>query len=70
MKFYRLIEYSKKNIFIKNHAENEARRLVPGFFLFFKKDLRKIKASGLQLGFTIFPYPSNQHTIKTNCIKL
>ena len=70
MKFYQLMKYNKKNIFIKDHAENEAGRLVTGFVLFFKKDLCKIKASGLQLGFTIFPYPSNQHIIKTNCIKL
>ena len=40
--------------FFKNHAVNEAGRLVPDLFV----------------GFTIFQQPSNQHTIKTNCIKL
>ena len=34
MEFDRLIEYNKKNIFFKNHAENEAGRLVPDLLLF------------------------------------
>ena len=34
MKFGQLIEYNKRNIFLKNYAENEARRLVPNLFLF------------------------------------
>ena len=54
MKFGQLIEYNKINIFFKNHAENEAGRLVPDHFLFFKKALYKVKASGLQIGFNIF----------------
>ena len=29
MKFVQAIEYNKVNIFLKNHAENEAGRLVP-----------------------------------------
>ena len=37
MKFGQLIEYNKRNIFFKNYAENEASRLVPDLFLFFKK---------------------------------
>ena len=37
MKFYQLMEYNKTNIFFKNYAENEAGRLVPDLFLFFKK---------------------------------
>ena len=37
MKFSQLIEYYKANIFLQNYAENEARRLVPELFLFFKK---------------------------------
>ena len=40
--------------YFKNHAENEAGRLVPDLFLFFKKALYKVKSNGLQLGFTIF----------------
>ena len=31
-----LIEFNKRNIFSKNHAENEAGRLVGDLFLFFK----------------------------------
>ena len=37
----------RKIIFFKNHGENEAGRLVPDFFLFFKKALYKVKASCL-----------------------
>ena len=37
MKFGQLIEYNKRNIFLQNYAENNARRLVPDLFLFFKK---------------------------------
>ena len=31
----------------KNHAENEARRLVPDLFLFFQKALFEVNASRL-----------------------
>ena len=48
---------TREIIFFKNHAENGAERLVPDPFLFFKKVFYKIKASGLQLGFTIFCSP-------------
>ena len=34
--------------FIKNYAENEAGRLVPDLFLFYKLDLYKVKANDLQ----------------------
>ena len=37
MKRGQLIEYNKSSIFFKNYAENETRRLVLDFFLFFKK---------------------------------
>ena len=37
MKFGQLIENNKRNIFFKNHAENEAGRLVPDLFLYLKK---------------------------------
>ena len=37
MKSSQLIEYNKRNIFFKHYAENEARKLVPDLFLFFKK---------------------------------
>ena len=33
---------------------NEAERLIPDFFSFFKKILNEVKASGLLLNFKIF----------------
>ena len=45
MKFGQLIEYSVRNIFLQNHAENEAGRLVPDLFLFFKKALYEVETS-------------------------
>ena len=39
-------------------------------FLFSKKVLYQVKASGLRPDFTIFQQPSNQYTIETNCLKL
>ena len=59
MKFGQLIEYNKRNIFLKNHVEIEAGRLVPNLSLFFKMALYKAKANGLQLGFTMFRFPLN-----------
>ena len=41
-------------MFFKNHAENKAGKLVPDLFLFFKKALYKLKASGQHLRFNIF----------------
>ena len=38
----------------KDHTENEAEKPFPGLFLFFKKALYEVKASGLQLSFNIF----------------
>ena len=54
MKFCQLIEYNKRNIFLKNYAENEAGRLVPDLFLFFQKAEYEVKTSGLQFSFIIF----------------
>ena len=34
-----------RHFFLKNHAEYETGRLVPDFFLFFKKALYEVKAS-------------------------
>ena len=52
MKFGQLIE----EIFsLKNHAENEARRLVPDLSLFFKIALFEVKLSGLYFGFIDSP---------------
>ena len=39
MTFGQLIEYNKRNNFSKDHAENEAQRIVPDHFLFKKKKL-------------------------------
>ena len=41
-------------IFFKNYVENEAERLVPDLFSYFKKALYEVKACGLQLSFNIF----------------
>ena len=54
MKFGQLMEYSKRNISLQKSCRKEVGRLVPDLFLFFKKVLYKVKASGLQLGFTVF----------------
>ena len=45
--------------FFKNHAENEARRLVPDLFLFSKKALYEVKATGLPA------FTCSKSTIKT-----
>ena len=47
---------TREIFFFKNHAENETRRLVPDLFLFFKKPVYEVKASGLQLSFITFGY--------------
>ena len=58
-----------REIFVfKSHVENEAGRLVPDFFLFFKKALFEVKASGLQLSFNIFRQPSTWHTISRDML--
>ena len=36
---------------VESHADNEAGRLVPDLFLFFRKALYEVKANGLQLSF-------------------
>ena len=40
--------------FFKNHAENEAGRLVPDLFLSFEKALYKVKESGEHISLNIF----------------
>ena len=54
MKFGQLRKYNKRNIFFKDYAENEARRLVRDIFLFFRRAQYEVKASGQQLSFYIF----------------
>ena len=46
MKFGQLTEHNKRNIALKNHVENETERIVPDLFLFLKKALYEVKASG------------------------
>ena len=43
MKFDHIAEYNKRNVFAQKSDENEIGRLVPDFFLFFKKDLYAVK---------------------------
>ena len=66
MKFGQLIEYIVKKIFLKNHAENEAGRLVPDLFLFFEEALLEVKA----LVSIYFDSSPLGYTIKSNYIKL
>ena len=61
---------TREIFFFKNNAENEAGRLVPDLFLFFKKALYEVKASGLQLSFNHFRQSSTWQTIKTKYVKL
>ena len=56
MKFGQVIEYKNRNIFFKNQEKNEACRLVPDLFLFFRKALYEVKANGMQLSFNIYIY--------------
>ena len=55
-KFSQLIKYSniRKIFFFKNLSENEAGRLASHLFLFFKKDLYQVKASGLWINLIMF----------------
>ena len=48
---------TREIFFFKNHAENEAERLVLDLFLLFKQALYKVKPKGLPLGFTVFQLP-------------
>ena len=66
-----VMKYITRGIyFFKNHAENEAGRLVPDLFLVFRKALCEVKARVLQLSFNIFLQPSTWHIIKRNYIEL
>ena len=55
MKFDELIKYNKRYAFFKNHAENEAKRVVPEFF---KKSFiwgkNKVSAAEFRFGWTAF----------------
>ena len=51
MKFGQLIWsiVARQTFFFMSPAKNEAGRLVPDLFLFFRKALYEVKASGLQI---------------------
>ena len=59
-----------RNIFLKNHSENEEEGLFPDFCLLFKKVSYEIKASGVYLISIYFNIPRLLYTININCIKL
>ena len=70
MKFGHLIQHDVKKIFFfKNHAENEAERLVPGLF-FSKKLYTKLRQVVRTSVSKCFCSPRFEHTLKTNCMKL
>ena len=46
MKLGLFVEYSVRNIFFKNHAENKAGIIVPHLFLFLKNFLIEVNANG------------------------
>ena len=57
MKFDQLVGYSVRNIFLhrtENRIEKQGRRLAPDLFVFLKKVLYEVKASGQHLSFNIF----------------
>ena len=54
IKFGQLLEYNMRNIFFKNHEENEAGRLVLDLLLLSKKALYEVKTSCQYLNFNIF----------------
>ena len=58
----------KHEKYSKIHAESGVGRLVPNLFLFFRKALYDVKASGQQLSFNIFRELSTWCTMKTNCM--
>ena len=66
MKFDLLIEIIRQIFFSNNHTENKTGRIFLDLFLYFRKALYKAKASGMQLGFTMFPQPSDEDAIKEN----
>ena len=70
LKFGQGKQCSKRNIFFKNYGENEAGRLIADLFLFFKKPIFEVNASGLQLSFNQFRKSSTWQTIKSKYIKL
>ena len=54
IKLGQLIKYNVRDIFFKNHAENEVVTLVPDLFCFLKKVLYEVKLSGQHFSFKTF----------------
>ena len=51
--FWPVNRIQEQTFFFKYHVEKETGRIVLGPFLFFKKALYEVKASGLRLSFNI-----------------
>ena len=66
MKFGQLIEYNKRKTFLQKSCRKSSKEANFRPFLFFKKALYEVKASGLQLSFNIFQQSSSQ---QRNCIE-
>ena len=49
-----ILQNRQSNVFLFFFLFFLAKRLVPDFFLFFKKALNEVKAIGIQLSFNIF----------------
>ena len=64
IQFGQLIEYYVKNIFLKNHAENEPVRLVSDHFCFFQKNIIWGKKSDSNLVSIYFDNLTIGHRIK------
>ena len=62
-----VIEYDR--LFFKNFVKNEAKRVLPDLFLFFKKALYELSVSGLQLSFIILQQSSSWYIIKNKLYK-
>ena len=68
-KFDQLKEYdARKFFFFKNHEENEAGRLEPNLYLFFKKASYMVKSTGQHRSFNIF-WQSSTGRSNESCLK-
>ena len=60
-----MINYNARNIFLQQSCNKWGRKLVQDLFLFYKKSLYQLKASGFSI---YFGTPQLGHRIKANCI--
>ena len=63
-KLGQLKKYNVRNIFLQKSCINEAVTLVPNFFLFFKRALKKVQTNVELVGFNCFGISPLVHTIK------